>query len=102
MIDDVTSQTTCPYCGVGCGVEGKVLAGVIHSVSGMKDHPANLGKLCVKGSALHETHSGGPGDKGRLLHPRIAGVRTDWNTALDHVSASLRKIIKKHGPDSVA
>ncbi|MDP1931669.1 MAG: molybdopterin-dependent oxidoreductase [Gammaproteobacteria bacterium] len=98
MIEEVTSRTTCPYCGVGCGVEAKVLAGVVNSISGIQSHPANLGRLCVKGSALHETM----GEHGRLLHPRIAGVRTDWNTALDHVSASLRKITKKHGPDSVA
>jgi assimilatory nitrate reductase catalytic subunit len=98
MIEEITRETTCPYCGVGCGVEAKVLAGVVHSVSGIQSHPANRGRLCVKGSALHETM----GETGRLLHPRIAGVRTDWNTALDHVSASLRKIIKKHGPDSVA
>jgi assimilatory nitrate reductase catalytic subunit len=91
-------QTTCPYCGVGCGVDAQVSNGVITGVSGTQDHPANLGKLCVKGAALHETL----GLQGRLLHPKIAGVRTDWNTALDHVAASLKAIIAEHGPDSVA
>lgn len=91
-------QTTCPYCGVGCGVDAQVSNGVITGVSGTQDHPANLGKLCVKGAALHET----VGLQGRLLHPKIAGVRSDWNSALDHISASLKAIIAEHGPDSVA
>ena len=96
--DSDSTHTTCPYCGVGCGVQARTAFGVIESVQGTSTHPANFGRLCVKGSALHETM----GEQGRLLHPRIAGVRTDWNSALDHVSASLRKIIRKHGPDAVA
>lgn len=95
----VTSTlTTCPYCGVGCGVEATMSAGVVSAVAGDALHPANFGRLCVKGSALHETL----GEQGRLLHPRIAGVRTDWDTALDHVAGSLQQIIARHGPDSVA
>src|SRR5690606_24240671 len=65
---------------------------------GLPDHPANLGRLCVKGSALHETM----GQQGRLLHPRLNGCRTDWNTALDVVASGFQKIIRKHGPDAVA
>lgn len=93
-----TAHTTCPYCGVGCGVEATISAGVVTAVSGSADHPANKGRLCVKGSALHETL----GEQGRLLHPRIKGARTTWDTALDHVSTSLKQIIARHGPDSVA
>jgi len=73
-------------------------AGVVTAVAGSALHPANKGRLCVKGSALHETL----GEQGRLLHPRIAGARTTWDTALDHVASSLQQIIARHGPDSVA
>ncbi len=90
--------TTCPYCGVGCGVQASVQQQRVTAVQGMPAHPANQGRLCVKGSALHETL----GDTGRLLHPRIAGVRTDWNTALDHVAAGLHETIREHGPNAVA
>ncbi|WP_372521263.1 hypothetical protein [Neptunomonas sp.] len=48
-------KTTCPYCGVGCGVDAKLENGNLIAVSGTTDHPANYGKLCVKGSSLHET-----------------------------------------------
>lgn len=49
-------RTTCPYCGVGCGV----LATVNNStgqveIKGDPDHPANFGKLCSKGSNLAQT-----------------------------------------------
>ena len=41
-----TIRTTCPYCGVGCGVLASVDATGIVSVAGDPDHPANFGKLC--------------------------------------------------------
>uniref|UniRef100_UPI0018670B4B hypothetical protein n=1 Tax=Microbulbifer hainanensis TaxID=2735675 RepID=UPI0018670B4B len=50
--------TTCPYCGVGCGVTAtRALDGDNEqiSVDGDTSHPANSGRLCVKGSALADT-----------------------------------------------
>ncbi|SPJ30950.1 nitrate reductase [Falsiruegeria mediterranea] len=86
--------TTCPYCGVGCGV----LAGPDGEIVGDPNHPSNFGKLCSKGSALGETI----GLDGRLLRPRIQGVDATWNQALDLVADKFRAAIKEHGPDSVA
>jgi assimilatory nitrate reductase catalytic subunit len=92
-------DTTCPYCGVGCGVSATVdTQQQLAAVSGSSNHPANLGRLCVKGSALHETM----GEHGRLLHPQINGCRTDWNTAIDVVAAGFSDIIKRHGPNAVS
>ncbi|MDF7647845.1 nitrate reductase [Pantoea sp. Acro-805] len=88
-------KTTCPYCGVGCGVEVKDLN---QPVSGDSLHPANYGRLCVKGSALGETLS----SEGRLLWPQIHGSRVSLAAALDHVADRLRDIIAQHGPESVA
>ncbi|MFZ3143074.1 molybdopterin-dependent oxidoreductase [Psychrobacter glacincola] len=50
-----TIRTTCPYCGVGCGVLASVDTGGKVSVKGDPEHPANFGKLCSKGSALAQT-----------------------------------------------
>ncbi|MDI2119947.1 nitrate reductase, partial [Klebsiella pneumoniae] len=50
-----TIRTTCPYCGVGCGVLASVDDAGQVSVRGDDQHPANLGRLCVKGAALGET-----------------------------------------------
>ncbi|MEN0074044.1 MAG: molybdopterin-dependent oxidoreductase [Paracraurococcus sp.] len=87
-------RTTCPYCGVGCGV----LAAPDGTLKGDPAHPANRGRLCVKGAALGETLS----EAGRLLHPSISGARASWDAALDQVAARFRATIDEHGPDAVA
>ena len=91
-------RTTCPYCGVGCGVLAEVGADGTVSVRGDPEHPANFGRLCSKGSALGETID----LEGRLLHPEIDGRRADWDEALDLVAAKFSRAIAEHGPDSVA
>jgi assimilatory nitrate reductase catalytic subunit len=96
MAEDV--RTTCPYCGVGCGViASRDDAGEV-AVRGDPDHPANFGRLCSKGSALAETLS----LDGRLLYPEIGGKRANWNDALDLVARTFADTIQAHGPDSVA
>jgi len=88
------TRTTCPYCGVGCGV----LAGADGTIQGDPDHPANFGRLCSKGSALGETID----LDGRLLTPRIDGQDTDWDKALELVAGKFSQAISDYGPDSVA
>ena len=96
------TRTTCPYCGVGCGIvadrPNDDLGAREVSVRGDPDHPANAGKLCSKGTWLGET----VGLEGRLLHPSIDGERVGWDRALDEVADRLRAAIAEHGPDSVA
>ena len=87
-------RTTCPYCGVGCGV----IAQADGRVVGDPEHPANFGRLCSKGAALAETLI----DDGRLLHPVVDGARASWDDALDAVASRFRSTIAEHGPDSVA
>ncbi|MGA0542211.1 molybdopterin-dependent oxidoreductase [Neotabrizicola sp. VNH66] len=90
-------RSTCPYCGVGCGVLLRATeAGV--TVRGDPDHPANRGRLCSKGSALGET----VGPEGRLLAPMIGNRRAGWEEALDLVAARFHDTIAAHGPESVA
>ncbi len=86
--------TTCPYCGVGCGV----LAGQDGTIKGDPDHPANFGRLCSKGSALGETID----LEGRLLHPMVHGKQADWDSTLDLIAGQFSRAIRDHGPDSVA
>lgn len=91
-------RTTCPYCGVGCGVlatpDGK--GGI--AIAGDPDHPANRGRLCVKGAALGETLATG----GRLTTPRVNGAEATWDAALDLIATRFGDSIAAHGPDSVA
>ena len=91
-------KTSCPYCGVGCGVIADRDASGAVTVRGDPLHPANFGRLCGKGSALAETI----GLEGRLLAPVVNGQEASWDTALDHVADGFGRIVREHGPDSVA
>ncbi|SDM17777.1 assimilatory nitrate reductase (NADH) alpha subunit apoprotein [Franzmannia pantelleriensis] len=92
------AQTTCPYCGVGCGVTATLENGALTAVEGDRQHPANYGRLCVKGSALHETL----GQQGRLMRPRVDGTEVDWDTALEAVASRLTSIRQAQGNEAVA
>ena len=92
------TRSTCPYCGVGCGVLLRPDGSGGVAVSGDPQHPANFGRLCSKGSALGET----VGLDHRLLTPRVFGKDAEWNDALQLVTDRFRETIAAHGPDSVA
>ncbi|AHK46732.1 nitrate reductase [Ensifer sp. ENS11] len=91
-------KTTCPYCGVGCGVVATVGDDGGIGVKGDPDHPASFGRLCSKGAALGETLD----LDGRLLYPEIGGQAAEWDEALDLVADRFSQAIAEHGPDSVA
>ncbi len=92
------TKSTCPYCGVGCGVllRPDGIGGM--DVKGDPEHPANYGRLCSKGSALGETVGLG----GRVLSPIVDGKSTSWDDALELVATRFRETIAEHGPDSAA
>lgn len=91
-------KTTCPYCGVGCGVITHLDQNGVVTVKGDPQHPANQGRLCSKGTALGETvalHE-------RLLYPEVYGEQVSWEQALSTAAGQLKKTITEYGPDSVA
>ena len=91
-------RTTCPYCGVGCGVKVTIDADGGARVAGDETHPANYGRLCSKGAALGETLS----LDDRLLYPEIAGQRVSWDEAITKIANGFCRALLKHGPDAVA
>jgi assimilatory nitrate reductase catalytic subunit len=97
------TRTTCPYCGVGCGILATPDDRGGAAISGDPAHPANFGRLCSKGSALGETL----GLEDRLLYPMIrcskgTMERVAWSDALDHVAHRLKHIVARDGPGAVA
>ena len=91
-------RTTCPYCGVGCGLKASRAADGQVRVEPDATHPANQGRICIKGASLADTL----GIEGRLLYPEIQGRRVSWDTALSAVADGFCETVRAHGPDSVA
>ncbi|MHB1176970.1 MAG: molybdopterin-dependent oxidoreductase, partial [Daejeonella sp.] len=98
-------NSTCCYCGTGCGVlvhkdkKGKI------GLEGDPNHPVNKGMLCSKGLNLHHTVN----DRSdRLLHPQMRYNRSmplqnvSWDQALERTAAVFKTFIEKYGSDSVA
>jgi len=101
------TRSTCPYCGVGCGVVIESQGNQITGVRGDPDHPANFGRLCTKGSTLALTASAAVTGQTRLLQPMRREHRHEapkpvsWDSALGFASESFAQIIRDHGPDAV-
>ena len=101
------TRSTCPYCGVGCGVIVESDGTQITGVRGDPDHPANFGRLCTKGSTLHLTATAAITRQARLLRPMRRATRASipdaigWDDALDDAAARFAQIIARDGPDAV-
>ena len=101
------TRSTCPYCGVGCGVIIESTGGDITGVRGDPDHPANFGRLCTKGSTLHLTASKTVAMQTRLLQPQWRPQRdaprqvVSWDAAITTATDRFADIIETHGPDAV-
>ncbi|WP_445286819.1 nitrate reductase [Variovorax atrisoli] len=101
------TRSTCPYCGVGCGVIIESSGDEITGVRGDPEHPANFGRLCTKGSTLHLTASATVTRQTRLLQPMQRLARGEapsvvaWDTALDNAAGKFAQVIRDHGPDAV-
>jgi assimilatory nitrate reductase catalytic subunit len=111
MSDSATAKdtrSTCPYCGVGCGVIIESRGDQITGVRGDPEHPANFGRLCSKGSTLHLTATAPVTLQTRLLHPQRRSARggplqqVDWDDAFAQATDRFADVIEKHGPDAVA
>ncbi|MGI3063631.1 nitrate reductase [Vibrio diabolicus] len=86
-------KTTCPYCGVGCGIEisnNKIIGDALH--------PANSGSLCVKGVALAESLQ----MPSRLLYPKLREKEVSWQVITDLIAQEIHQAKAEFGPDSVA
>jgi assimilatory nitrate reductase catalytic subunit len=101
------TRSTCPYCGVGCGVIIESRDDQITGVRGDAAHPANFGRLCTKGSTLHQTASAAVTLQARLLQPLQRNARggathaVGWDAALDGAAARFTDVVQRHGPDAV-
>ena len=101
------TRSTCPYCGVGCGVIIESEGAQITGVRGDPEHPANFGRLCSKGSTLHLSATPVVLQTRRLLQPlqRLARCAAPqplaWEAAAEQVAERLAAVRAAHGPDAI-
>ncbi len=101
------TRSTCPYCGVGCGVIIESDGTQITGVRGDPAHPSNFGRLCSKGSTLALTAAQPVTLQRRLLQPlrRIQqgapAYAVSWEDALHEAVERFGSVIEQHGPDAV-
>ncbi len=93
-----TTRTTCPYCGVGCGVLARNVNG--HCRNSRRPRAPRqprgtlLQRLRARGNARDWTAG--------CFIPQIDGQPVTWDHALETVSDGFSRIIAEHGPDAVA
>jgi len=113
-------STTCPFCGVGCGLELHVNGNQITHATTPYDHPVSRGNLCVKGRfgwdfIYHPNRVLKPlirkdidvGARSSRPRHRTRAERDDWreaswDEALELVTDRFADTVKKFGPDATA
>jgi formate dehydrogenase major subunit len=115
---DKQVESLCPFCGVGCQLTYNVKDNRILFVEG-RDGPANHSRLCVKGrygfDYAHHPHrlttplirrADAPPKRGDFtMDPeRVMDVfrEATWEEALEFAGGTLRKILDRDGPASLA
>ena len=101
------TKSTCPYCGVGCGVVIQHDGTQITGVRGDPEHPANFGRLCTKGTNLHLTATPVVIQHQRLREPMRRAARGQaaeavaWEQANREIADKLLAIRAEHGPEAI-
>jgi len=96
-------DTTCGYCGVGCGFRAEMQGSRVVRMLPHKDGKANHGHSCVKGRFAwgFATHPD------RITKPMIRAKITDpwrevsWDEAIGHAAAEFRRIQAQYGRDAI-
>lgn len=93
--------TTCTFCGVGCGIyleeDGSRITGAYPSMS----HPANKGRICVRGWNVHEVASSPDRLRRPLIRDGSGFKEASWEEANTLVASRLSRIRDEHGPDAI-
>lgn len=120
MVNSIQSstQTLCPYCGVGCGLEvlystqgaeGSADGIAVERISvdgikvrGDRAHPSSQGQICVKGGTVAEAL-----DRDRLLYPMYRErwdaplERIDWERAYSLITTRIQQVLQEQGADGI-
>jgi len=98
-----THKSFCRFCHAMCGIEVDVEADRVLAVRGDRDHPISRGFTCEKGRAMPAQHHHPErlrGSFARGAQGRLEPIPSE--RAMDEIAAKLSRIIREHGPRSVA
>ncbi|MGZ8453694.1 MAG: formate dehydrogenase subunit alpha [Candidatus Binatia bacterium] len=112
---DRTVPTTCPYCGVGCGLQLHIKDDYIYKVTSSFDSVVNRGNLCVKGrfgydfvynkdrvtTPLLRKSAQAPGARSQAFD-RDQWREVSWDEALDYSADRLVEIYRRDGANAMA
>ncbi len=96
-------NTTCAYCGVGCGFRAETQGNRVVRMLPWKDGQANEGHSCVKGRFAwgYATHTD------RITQPMIRAKisdpwrRVSWDEAFAHAASEFRRLQAQYGRDAI-
>ncbi len=96
-------DTTCAYCGVGCGFRAETQGNQVVRMVPSKQGLANEGHSCVKGRFAwgYATH------KDRITRPMIRQLITDpwrevsWDEAFAYAASEFRRLQAEYGRDAI-
>ncbi len=95
-------KSICPYCGVGCGLNVGVEDGKVVDIHGLKGYPVNDGDICHLAANLPAVFTAEERLTGPMIRRDGELVPSGWDETIEHTASNLKRIIDKHGPDSVA
>ncbi len=87
------TQTVCPYCSVGCGINVYTAGGKVVNMEGDPDHPISEGTLCSKGASTISVVN----NPLRLTKPRYRAPgagdwkEVEWDWALDEIAKKIKE-----------
>jgi len=95
-------KSTCPYCGMGCGLMVGVEQGKVVKVRGMKGHPSNDGDICALPANYPPIFTDEDRLKGPMIRYKDQLQPASWDEAIKYVADSFSHIIEDYGPNAVA
>ncbi|HEX7510812.1 MAG TPA: molybdopterin-dependent oxidoreductase [Chitinivibrionales bacterium] len=93
--------STCNFCGVGCGIYIETRDGEVAGVYPSMSHPANRGRICVRGWHVHEIASSADRLHQPLVRKKGALVPVSFDEAYDTIAKRLSEIKDRSGPDAI-
>ena len=92
----------CNLCEAICGIEYQVFQNKIQTLKGDPKDPLSKGHLCPKAFGLKDVYEDPDRIKRPMKRSKDSWTEISWDEALDRTAFSLKKVIKKYGPDAVA